>query len=430
MHFRQSKLNAFAIYMLISGLGSFAINVISSINMVYQIETVKLSPLQLILVGTTLETVCFISQIPTGVLADTYSRRNSVVIGYLLMGIGFLVEGFIPSFLAILLAQILWGCGSTFVSGAEEAWCADEIGEENVGHAFIRGSQIGQLASLLSIPLSIWLAIYRLNLPIILGGSLFIILALFLFRYMPERNFQPASQTEHGSWQALGKTLADGGKEIRQNRMLQIILWITVFSAMASEGFDRLGIDHFIQDFTFPTLLHLNQLIWFGIINAGSFILCLGATEIVRRGVQTSNQPMMVRVMLAFQILLVGSLIAFALAGNFYLALIAFWCAKIGRGAASPLQMIWITQNSNPRRRATIISTFGQVDAMGQIAGGPTVGYIGTLVSLQAALIATSAILAPSLIFFAQALKLSKKVPIYTDSPEDEDKEDALSILQ
>ena len=143
-----------------------------------------------------------------------------------------------------------------------------------------------------------------------------------------------------------------------------------------------------------------------------------------------SNQPMMVRVMLAFQILLVGSLIAFALAGNFYLALIAFWCAKIGRGAASPLQMIWITQNSNPRRRATIISTFGQVDAMGQIAGGPTVGYIGTLVSLQAALIATSAILAPSLIFFAQALKLSKKVPIYTDSPEDEDKEDALSILQ
>ena len=380
MHFRLKKLNAFTSYLMISGFGAFAFNNISTINLLYQIETVKLNPLQLVLVGTTLETVCFISQVPTGVLADTYSRRGSVVIGYLLMGIGFLVEGLFPHFLAILLAQVLWGCGITFVNGAEEAWCADEIGEEQVGQVFIRGNQVGQIASLLSIPVSIWLAIsYRLNVPIVLGGVLFVLLALFLCGFMPEEHFEPAPRTERGSWHALRMTLIDGGKAVRQSRMLQIILWITVFSAMASEGFDRLGIDHFIQDFTFPTLFHLSQLIWFGVINAGAFILCLGATEIIRRTVKTDNQAMLVRVIGVLQILLIGSTIAFSLAGNFTLALAAFWCAKIGREAVLPLQTIWITQNSDPRRRATIISMFGQVDAIGQIAGGPIVGYIGTL---------------------------------------------------
>ena len=39
------------------------------------------APLQLVLVGTTLELACFLFEIPTGIVADLYSRRLSVVIG-------------------------------------------------------------------------------------------------------------------------------------------------------------------------------------------------------------------------------------------------------------------------------------------------------------------------------------------------------------
>lgn len=34
-------------------------------------------------------------EIPTGVVADVYSRRLSTIIGYALMGLGFLVEGWV-----------------------------------------------------------------------------------------------------------------------------------------------------------------------------------------------------------------------------------------------------------------------------------------------------------------------------------------------
>jgi len=191
MFFKSTRLTAYTVYLLLSGISSFALYMIFTINMVYQVEIVKLNPLQLVLVGTMLEVVVFLCQIPTGVIADVYSRRLSVVIGTILMGVGFLLEGLVPRFDTILLAQVLWGVGVTFTDGAQQAWIADEVGEENAGKAFMRSAQVGQLASLLSVPVSISLAIIRLNVPIVAGGGVLLVLGLLLPFFMSERNFQP-----------------------------------------------------------------------------------------------------------------------------------------------------------------------------------------------------------------------------------------------
>jgi DHA3 family tetracycline resistance protein-like MFS transporter len=97
----------------------------------YEATVAGLTPVQLILVGTALEISAFVFEVPTGIVADVYSRRLSIIIGYVLMGLGFLVEGFFPAFLPILLAQIIWGLGYTFTSGATQAWITDEIGEDD-----------------------------------------------------------------------------------------------------------------------------------------------------------------------------------------------------------------------------------------------------------------------------------------------------------
>ena len=61
---------------------------------VYLVRVVHLSPLQLILMGTAMEAAVFLFEVPTGVVADTYSRRLSLIIGYLGMGVAWmLVEG-------------------------------------------------------------------------------------------------------------------------------------------------------------------------------------------------------------------------------------------------------------------------------------------------------------------------------------------------
>ncbi len=410
MHVKRGS--ALGIYLFLSGLSTFATSTIFTINMIYQIETVKLNPFQLVLVGTTLESTVFLCQVPTGVLADVYSRRLSVIIGYLLMGSGFLVEGLFPHFVVILACQVLWGCGDTFISGALEAWCADEIGEEHVGRVFIRGAQFGQIASLLAIPLSIGLATYRLNLPIIIGACFLLFLGGFLALFMPERHFRPTPRQQRSSWQTLGRIMVDGVQTIRRSRMLWIILVIMACNAMASEGYDRLSTDHLIKDYVFPTLGHLPTLTWFGILNVGGAILGLVATEIVRRTLDTNNHHVMIRVMFAFSMLHLASVVLFALAGNFPLVVLGLWSAGVFRSLLGPLYTTWITTNSEPKIRATILSLFGQIDAIGQIAGGPAVGLIGTVVSLRAALLTTAAILSPNIIFYARALRLNNGTPV------------------
>ena len=100
------KLNAFAVYLLMEGGTSLFFSMIVAVNMIYQVTTVGLNPLQLVLVGTVLEATAFVFEVPTGIVADVYSRRLSIIIGYVLVGLGFVLEGLVPRFEAILLAQV------------------------------------------------------------------------------------------------------------------------------------------------------------------------------------------------------------------------------------------------------------------------------------------------------------------------------------
>ena len=60
MRFTRGILNAFIVYLLYAGAYSFFRSTIFTVDLIYQIEVAKLNPLQLVLVGTVLETVCFL----------------------------------------------------------------------------------------------------------------------------------------------------------------------------------------------------------------------------------------------------------------------------------------------------------------------------------------------------------------------------------
>ncbi len=155
-----------------------------------------LSPLQLVLVGTTLELTVLLCEVPTGVVADVYSRRLSIIIGFCLIGLGFLLEGLIPLFGTILIAQMLWGLGYTFTSGSRQAWLSDEIGEETANHAFLRANKFSLGGSLAGLGFAVFVGSRQINLPILVSGGLFVLLAGTLSLSMPETGFHPAPQED------------------------------------------------------------------------------------------------------------------------------------------------------------------------------------------------------------------------------------------
>jgi sugar phosphate permease len=102
-------------------------------------------------------------------------------------------------------------------------------------------------------------------------------------------------------------------------------------------------------------------------------------------------------------VLEIASLLWFALAGDFAMALLAFWGMNLFRGIAGPLFRTWLTQSIEPRVRSTVLSMVGQSDAIGQMAVGPVIGWIGTAGSIRAALMFSAVLLAPVVPLVAMA---------------------------
>jgi len=55
--------------------------------------------------------------------------------------------------------------------------------------------------------------------------------------------------------------------------------------------------------------------------------------------------------------------------------------------------------------RATVISMGSQANALGQVAGGPAIGAVGTLAGIRAALVGAAITLSPSLWLYARAIR-------------------------
>lgn len=400
-----SKPSAYWLYLFIMGTQSLALATVYTINMVYQVTQVGLNPLQLILVGTALELTIFVFEIPTGVVADVYSRRLSVIIGYALLATGILIEGSVPVFEALLLSAFVAGLGYTFMSGATSAWLVDEIGQERAADAFLRSSQVGQVMALVGIVVSVTLASLSLQLAIVSGGLLMLGLVLVLILVMPEEGFQRVAKAERESWVDLFATFREGAKLVRGRQILMIILLITVIYGAFTEGFDRLWTAHILTEFTLPSLGGLDEIVWFAIIRVVSMPITLIATEVVRRKVDMTRSRAIAQVLSVVYTGLIASVLLFALGGQFWLMLIGLWITGSLRAVSYPLMEAWINGHTESKVRATVLSMWGQSDAFGQIAGGPIVGVVGTLSSVRVAISISALMLSPLIAVFYRTLK-------------------------
>ncbi len=400
---KVERINAYPIYLLMVGASTFFFSVAFTTSALYRFQMAGLDPLQLILLGTMLELSVFLFEIPTGVVADIYSRRLSVIIGFSLIGLGMLLEGSRQQFITILLAQGLWGIGYTFISGAQDAWLADELGEKKLTDTYLRGAQISQVAALVGIIVNVALASIQLNLPLFVGSAGHIALAAFLLLFMPETGFVPAPQHERHTWQKMGVTLREGMNVIRNRPLLVTIVGIALVYGLYSEAVDRLWEAHLLDNFQLPAIDNLANVVWFGFINAGVMIVALVTTEYVRRRSSEFEHQRMVKVLFLLSAAIAGGLMVFGIAQGFAVALFSYSMVAVVRKTLQPLYSAWINRGIPKNVRATVLSTYGQMDAAGQIIGGPLVGIAANRFGLRAAIVLAGVLLTPVLVLYSRA---------------------------
>ena len=405
-----NKLSAYKTYLLFSAIAAMCFSLVATVMIVYHIEIVHLNPLQLILVGTTLELACFIFEIPTGIVADVYSRKLSIVIGGVLTGVGFILEGSISSFVFVLVAQIVWGLGSTFISGSLEAWIAEEEKNKDLDEIYIKGAQAGQIGAFIGIVLSTVIANFSVRLPIIVSGVLFIILALFLWLYMPENNFKPSAPGDLNTFKKMVYTFKSGLKIVKSKSIIMILLAVTLFYGLSSEGYDRLSNAHFLQDTTLPKLGNLSSVTWFGIFGILGMILSFIVMHFMAKNLKNEDNRKNGKLLLCINILYISSMLIFALTKNFSLMLIAYLATNTFRIINEPIFSAWLNGHIDDNSRATVLSINGQMNSLGQILGGPIIGIIATNISVSIGIACTSLLVTPVLVLYIISMIMDKKI--------------------
>ena len=387
------------VYVCIAATAAFVSTLAFTITPFYRFQVAGLDNFELVLAGTVMEAAVFCFEIPTGVVADVWSRKWSVVAGHLGIGLGLLIEASSPSVAGVLTGQVVWGIAYTFTSGATVAWLTGELGEPDrvaLTRLFLRASRYGSAAALVAVPVAFLLAGASLRLPIVVAGCTSVVLGAWLVVVMGEEHFEAA--TERATWHQLLRTAGEGVRAIRASPVL-VMLAVAIFLAGgASEAYDRYVEKYLLVDLGPPGWPGWSGLTWMAVLACTSAALGIVVPWWFQRRHGHLDEPAQRRWIVWLVAAQVAGLVTMALTGSFVVAAAATLAIDRVRSLSGGLLAAWIVPLTPPRHRATVLSTLEQTDSISQVTVGPGLGVIGQVAGIPAALAASAALLAPSAI--------------------------------
>ena len=392
-------------YLTAAAVGGVFWGMFTTVFSLYLIRDVGLDPLQLVLMGTALEITYFVFEVPTGVVADVFSRKLSIVIGWAVSGVAMIVLGVVDSFAGALFSQVVWAFGLTFISGADVAWITDEVGEDAARPLFLRGAQLENVGSLAGIASGIGLATVALAIPIVVAGIGTAVGAAAIALVMPETAFvRPTRREGERLRHSFRGTVSSSVRVVRGHPVMLLVLGVAALHGMSTEAFDRLAELHILQ-IGLPPFAGLDRILWFGVIEAVSLLLGIAATEFVRRKADLGHVNGAARVLVVIDVLLTVLVVAFGLSTGFALAVFTSWAATGLRIVRVAVFAGWLNRGLDPRTRATVNSIAEQADSIGQAVGGPVIGVSATVRSVSAAIVLAGLVRVPVLGLYARAIR-------------------------
>lgn len=413
-HVDPYRLYLFGMELPVSFLGSFA----GTTAVVYYLDSGHLNPLELVTLGTAVELAYLVAQLPTGILADLVSRRLCVVLGWILLGIGFAEQGLSPAFPNLVVAQVVLGVGAALQTGAQEAWIAGELDETAMTPVYVRGSQLRLIGTVGGAVLSGVVAGQRLYLPLLVGGAGISVAGVVLGFLMPQNNVRRPAGHPGTPWAMATEQFRASRTAVLAVPGFVLLLGMTFFTGMWGESFDRLWSAFLIQEIRLPSLFGLGEAAWLSAIAVVVALLSLGSTEFAQRRIARLGETAVAGTLLAVTALTGIGVVVMAASNVFGVAIAAYLLVQVLRPVAYPLVSGWIVSRVAPGVRATALSARDLFDSGGQTLGGPLVGWIGVLGTIRTSLYAGAIALAPALALLIAATRRMPATPASAAGPE------------
>jgi MFS transporter, DHA3 family, tetracycline resistance protein len=382
------------------------------VTSLYLVVVADLSAFQLVFLGTAMEITVLLSEIPTGVMADTISRKWSIVISHGVMGIGMLTTGLITAFPALVAAQMLWGFGWTFSSGADVAWVTDELDEPlRIGRvltARARWQQYGAAAGMVGFGALGWAT--SLGTAIVVAGVAMIALGLYVIIRFTEHEFTPT--TEHRFQESVA-IFKRGVKLARYDREIMLVFGATILVNSGAEAFDRLYPKRLV-DLGFPE--DPDPIVWFTALGVATLAVGSIALKIVESridGVGVARRVYAAACMFGALGLIILAHAPDDVTGMMGVLLVGGIAWTVIRSVS----VIWVNRRATSDVRATVQSFLGQVESMGEIAGGLALGVLAQVSTITVALTFSCALVGAAglLVMRSQAGRVELPEPVAID---------------
>lgn len=217
-------------YLLISVLYAAGLGVWSGTIYIYM-KHIHFTYGQINLFLTVFWITTFFSELPSGIIADTFGRLETVIVSTIIRAIGLLILTVSSANILILLfSAFLTGLGESLYSGAPDSWLVDkmqEMGlESTFGNIYSKTTFFTSITSLISGYIGAnWLAHLSLKLPLIVGSMILLaIIPLLLIIITRDGEPKPKKKIRFhkinfkASLKSMYQILKEGLKEIKVNR--------------------------------------------------------------------------------------------------------------------------------------------------------------------------------------------------------------------
>lgn len=359
------------------------------VTSLYLVVEADLNPFELVFIGTAQGVAALAFEVPTGVMADTISRKWSIVIAHLVMGTGMLVTGLVTAFPALVATQMLWGLAWTFSSGADVAWLTDELDRpERVAGVLTAGArweQVGAASGMIGFGALAWAT--DLATSIVVSGIAMWVLGLFVVARFTEHHFTP---TREQRWRGSLSIFQRGFALARRDREILLVFAATILVNGAGAAFGRLFPKRLVE-LGFPA--EPDPIVWFtalGLVTLAVGALALRIVEVRIDGVGVTRR-------LYAAACFVGALglIVLAHAPDVVTGMAGVLLVE---GVVWPVTrcvgVIWVNRRATSDVRATVQSFLAQAEYFGEISLGIGLGILAQATSITGAMLGSCALVA------------------------------------
>ncbi len=356
----------------------------------------------------------FLIEIPTGIFADLYGQRKSIIISKFLIFISFIFFGFAQDFIMLLIANLIYELGKSFRSGTETAYVFNYLGEKSEEYK-LTGNQTSKLPTYTKIKINQkFYARVSESLAAIAGGFIayrFGFSLVFFVAALPAL----INWLQTLSWEKLelekkiiktkinlSSNLSFLKKSIKQLHGNKVVVKIIVNISLFGAAFAAL--DKFIQPYMKGAGIELQH---FGLIYSAFLII---VAFLVKFGAKLEEKIGGERIMnysnffaLAPLLLLVSTKASFWSVALFFLVLMI-------DNLRSPVANNLFHEQVGSENRATMGSILELFESVNKLWFLPLIGYVADIFSINTAILLIGALISFNLIFFRIPLFSEKKV--------------------